>query len=121
MRKPEVIALQITVIVSSLLVIGLLASIVYDNTVHTEDITYIMNEQYIGNIEANGVNYTNVLIIEASPLYWNGDSFETRENKLFYFANEHEIREDLEPGKPIIMTWNYPLRGNKHIIEVRKF
>lgn len=72
---------------------------------------YILEKQYVGDIYANGKQYTNVLIFKVIPL---GEDKST----LLYFAKEHTKRVDLKDGGVIVCTWLVQITGERQITSV---
>lgn len=105
---------------------------------------YILNDQYIGNITADGNMYTNILIMDIQPLVDNRENiklyyedtkygFHYRYNvedpdlhpvgaqHKIYFANEKVIRSDLKNNDVIAARWTNPIIGKSYIRGVGMF
>lgn len=108
---------------------------------------YLLDDQYIGDIEDNGQTYENVLTMDVIPvmdkttgelnlryepekygfnLYYNLDDsmsnfVATKPPHRLYFANEDSIRTDLENGTVIVARWKKNLIRRDVIRGVKTF
>ena len=72
---------------------------------------YILEKQYVGDINHNGKEYINVLIFEVTHI-------ETNQKDRLYFADEYVKRFDLNDGDIIVCTWLFQINGEKQITSV---
>lgn len=78
-----------------------------------------LEKQYLGNTSGNGGECINCLIMEVGEVYIDvpGVAYPVKNNAVYYFAGEHEIRDDLHPGDSIDIKWEcvwfkgYRIRG----------
>ena len=76
---------------------------------------YVLENQYLGTLD--GVpdgDSEDYLIMECSKPFSSNTG-----KQVFYFENEHKLRDDLRIGKFITIRWVYE-NGNYHIREVEE-
>ena len=100
----------------SVILIGLLVITFPDP--YTEITT--LEKQYLGNVTGNGGECINCLIIEVGEVYIDCPdvAYPLKKHAVYYFAGEHEIRDDLHPGDSIDIRWKYILFKGYRIREV---
>jgi hypothetical protein len=101
------------------LIIGVM--IMSYSTAYTETTT--LEKQYIGNASGIGGVGVNCLIMEVGEVYIDlpDVAYPIKDHAVYYFAREHEIRSDLQPGDCIKIKWVYiPFTGYR-IREVSKW
>lgn len=64
--------------------------------------TYRLNDQYISSEYGS----PNCLIMEVQDEWWTSGGLMTQ-NLTFFFANEHELRDDLQSGDIITVRWRW--------------
>lgn len=139
MNKKLILGLILYIAIITLITYSNMTANDYDNLRDGYYRAYVVNEQYIGDITVNGYNHTDILLMNVTPIYYAygkqdlwfeyeyyifGDLtilddkylMPTEKYKTLYFADENEIRQDIQNGDWIYAFWKdidykYVIRG----------
>ena len=85
--------------------------------------TYRLNDQYIASIDPQRtqglVPCDRCLIMDVQDEWWAKGGCWRTQNYTFFFANEHQLRDDLQVGDMIEVRWKW-VDGDRLIRGVQK-